>query len=161
MSFRDEAALIQRDLRKLKIASIVPVPEDEEKATLTPEQFRVFVGIVAFRYLRKIAANSRSTKAILIVNPPKKGIKGYVGPSTFAEASVAFAHRKPIFTLHDLAPETGLDEAHHHIMGFSELLRIWQAQSLQGNLQPLIDLFSNSIGGKRRSPRHKRNRGYR
>jgi hypothetical protein len=43
--------------------------------------------------------------AILIVNPEKRGIAGYVGGNTLIEIGVAFYQRKPIFILNSVSAD--------------------------------------------------------
>jgi len=40
--------------------------------------------------------------AVLVINPEKKGIPGYIGGNTFLEMGVAFYLKKPIYVLHPL-----------------------------------------------------------
>ncbi|MDQ5949445.1 MAG: hypothetical protein QG589_571 [Patescibacteria group bacterium] len=43
--------------------------------------------------------------AVLIVNPEKKGIKGYVGGNTLIEIGLTFYHKKPIYILNEVSSE--------------------------------------------------------
>ena len=78
----------------------------------------------AFDHLTKIK-NPR-THSILVVNPEKRGIPGYIGPSTFAEIAVAFAHSKKIYTMFDF-PSI-----------FDDELTEWRAIPLLGSLNRII-----------------------
>ena len=40
--------------------------------------------------------------AILVVNKPKNGVEGYIGPNVLMEMGIAFEHRLPIFILNPL-----------------------------------------------------------
>lgn len=43
--------------------------------------------------------------AILVVNPEKRGVKGYVGGNTLIEIGLAFYLKKPIYILNQIASE--------------------------------------------------------
>ncbi|MSR70632.1 hypothetical protein EXS62_01170 [Candidatus Kaiserbacteria bacterium] len=44
-------------------------------------------------------------EAILVVNPEKRGVAGYVGGNTLMEMGVAFFQQKPIYILHPVSSE--------------------------------------------------------
>lgn len=48
------------------------------------------------RYYETIKAND----AILVVNPPKRGVDGYIGANTFLEIGFAHVLHKPIYILY-------------------------------------------------------------
>ncbi len=77
----------------------------------------------SYNYLTKI--KYLGTRAVLIVNPKKYDIDNYIGPNTFAEIAVAFAHSKKIYLLNSV-PTIYEDE-----------LVAWNATSLNGNLDIL------------------------
>lgn len=45
------------------------------------------------------------SEAVLIVNPEKRGISGYVGGNTLIEIGLAFFQKKPIYILNDVSSE--------------------------------------------------------
>ena len=61
---------------------------------------------------------------ILICNPEKRGIAGYIGANTFLEMGVSFFQGKQVVTVYDLAVESP----------FIEELRALQTRSLGGDL---------------------------
>lgn len=66
--------------------------------------------------------------AILVVNPEKKGISGYVGGNTLIEIGVAFYSKKPIYILHPVSSELSYKQ---EIMGIKPIL-------LNGDLSKVI-----------------------
>lgn len=73
-------------------------------------------------HFEKIAASD----AILVLNPSKNGVEGYVGCNTLIEIGLAFFLRKKIYLLHPPGPQPCLEE----ILGIQPTL-------LQANLAPL------------------------
>jgi hypothetical protein len=61
--------------------------------------------------------------AVLIVNPEKKGVKGYIGGNTFIEMAFAHVLNKPLYVLHQL-PE----------MSYSSEILAMQPTVLNGDL---------------------------
>jgi uncharacterized membrane protein YagU involved in acid resistance len=43
----------------------------------------------------------KNADAILVINPPKNGVNGYIGINTIMEMAVAFEHNKKIFVFND------------------------------------------------------------
>ncbi|MBU2052166.1 hypothetical protein KKH13_03095 [Patescibacteria group bacterium] len=64
------------------------------KQRLAAEAKHNFLG----EHFRKI----KKSEAILVVNPPKNGIKDYIGGNTFLEMGVAFYLGKPIYLMYDI-----------------------------------------------------------
>lgn len=54
------------------------------------------------RVMRAYFDEIKRCDAVLVFNPPKNGIDGYIGGSTLCEMAVAFANDKTIFTMYDL-----------------------------------------------------------
>jgi hypothetical protein len=127
MSAYSEMARIGNALQERGVLAVLPVPEDQIKYRLTPEEFQVFKRDVSFRHLRQI--RNPATFAVLAVNVDKHGIRDYIGPNTFAEIAVAFAQRKGLFLYQDV-PTTYDDE-----------LSAWGALPLRGELEALINAF--------------------
>lgn len=57
-------------------------------------------------------------EAILVVNPEKRGVRGYVGGNTLMELGVAFYQRKPIYIMDDVSSELSYKQ---EIMGMKPI----------------------------------------
>jgi len=75
-------------------------------------------------FTKKHCKKIENSDALLVVNPKKNDIEGYIGSNTLIEMAVAFHFDKPIFFLHNF------DESHPH---YEELVGI-NAIILNGNL---------------------------
>jgi hypothetical protein len=118
---------INEDLLTNNVNSIIPDEELDIHQNLNPENFEEFKRLVSFRYLRKI--KDLRTYAVLAINPEKHKIVNYIGPNTFAEIAIAFAHSKKIFILNGF-PEI-----------YEEELSSWGAIPLKGDIQKLINEY--------------------
>lgn len=98
----------------------------ESNLDITLEQISESRRIEAFRHLLRI--KNRNTKGILVINPEKHGKKDYIGPSTFAEICVAFAHSKKILILYDFPT------------AFDQELTEWKAIPFLGDIRHCIDV---------------------
>ena len=116
------------ELQRENINSILPEEEFEIHAKLDKEDFEEFKRRVSFQYLRKI--RDPQTFAILVINPQKHNIENYIGPNTFAEVAIAFAHTKKIYILYDF-PEM-----------YKEELSAWGAIALKDDLLTLIKSYN-------------------
>lgn len=54
------------------------------------------------RVMRAYFDEIKRCDAVLVFNPPKNGIDGYIGGSTLCEMAVAFTSGKKIFTMYEL-----------------------------------------------------------
>ncbi|MEK7582890.1 MAG: hypothetical protein AAB483_00575 [Patescibacteria group bacterium] len=73
-------------------ASEHKMPSDEEKA-----QDKIDYDLIR-GYFEKI----KNYDALLVVNPEKNGVPGYIGGNTLIEMAFAFVLRKPIYLLHQI-----------------------------------------------------------
>lgn len=64
--------------------------------------------------------------ALLVFNPPKKGIDHYIGPNTLIEMGTAFYLHKPIYIMYDI-PE----------LPYSEEIKAMQPRLLKGIIKEL------------------------
>lgn len=69
----------------------------------------------------------KNSDAVLIMNHEKKGIKGYFGPNTLMELSVAFFLNKKIFLMYPIAENHPL---------YEEIIAI-EAEVLDGDLSKI------------------------
>lgn len=121
---------VQRQLEAGSVRALLPAREDQWHTELSEQAFLDFKRSVSRGYLREI--RRRATAAVLVVNPPKRGIENYIGANTFAEIAMAFDARKPIYLLHDCF-EPFLDE-----------LTAWNAVPLHGNISRLVRLMERN-----------------
>lgn len=123
---------LQDRLLREGVPSLVPEAEDHVRSAEPPTAFKHFKRQASFAYLKKI--RDPKTFAVLIVNPDKHNIPGYIGPNTFAEIAVAFAQSKRVYLLYDI-PEIYADE-----------LTAWNATSLRGSVAALVADFRAESG---------------
>ena len=57
---------------------------------------------IKFDLIREYYNKIKEYEAVLIVNPEKRGIKGYIGGNTFLEMGFAYVLNKKIYCLHPL-----------------------------------------------------------
>jgi len=124
MAFYSDMLEVRAVLQNSGIPCIIPKAEDKIKAELSTEQFEDFKQKVSSEYLKEV--RDKRTFAILAVNKDKRGIASYIGPNTFGEIAVAFAHKKDIYLFYGI-PEMYEDE-----------LVAWKAKILRGSLTSLI-----------------------
>jgi len=117
----------QHALQDRGVRTVVPVAEDNIASGLTPKAFEAFKRRVGRQYLAKI--RDVRTVGILAVNCDRYNIADYIGPNTFAEIAVAFAHGKQIYLLQAI-PDLYRDE-----------LQAWEAIPLYGRLDTLVEAF--------------------
>jgi hypothetical protein len=126
MSFHAEMLEISQTLYSKGIEAIVPESDIPLLNALNDQDFNEIKRVVGMRHIRKIR-DHKKTYGILVVNRDKHGVPDYIGPNTFAEIAVAFAHYKKIFLFQGI-PEFYNDE-----------LTAWNVQALHGNLDSLIE----------------------
>jgi hypothetical protein len=117
-------------LRKSGIPSIIPDPDDEPNS-LWEKDFPSMKRRSSMKHIRRIRAGK--TFGILVMNLDKHGIHDYIGPNTFAEIAIAFAHSKHIF-LYQGIPDFYQDE-----------LVAWQAIPLNGNTSRLVTSYQETM----------------
>lgn len=126
---------VAQDLATAGIDTVVPEAEEQVVQQLSLLDFEQFKRRVSFAYLKKI--RDPRTFCVLAVNVDRHGILNYVGPNTFAEIAVAFAHTKKIYLLQGV-PEAYVDE-----------LSAWRAISLRGDISALVaDFWENYAAEK-------------
>lgn len=103
MQFRDEIISAQQQLANMGWE--VLTPELSEKSTdytkLSIDKQRAAKQIFIKNHFNRIS----QSKAILVLNYPKKGVDGYIGSNTLMEIGVAFHLGKTIYILHELAEQ--------------------------------------------------------
>lgn len=77
--------------------------------------------------IRRHLANIATTKAVLICNYEKNGIKNYIGSNSFLEMGAAFVYGKKLFVLHDIPDQDNREE-----------ILALQPVALHGDLQRLL-----------------------
>lgn len=110
---------VRDDLNRLNIASVLP-DVDSDPWHLSADELLQWKQRVSIRHMRRIM--SRSTEGIVVVNIDKYGVRDYVGPNTFGEIAVAFAHRKSVFLWQGIPDQ------------YEEELLAWGAEALRGDL---------------------------
>ena len=108
---------------------VTPVP-DEPLGSWSAEAYRAMKREASRRHMGHI--RNRGTAAILVVNVDRSDANNYVGPNSFAEISVAFAHDRRVFLLQGM-PECYADE-----------LVAWGVECLHGELARLV----RDLGGR-------------
>lgn len=132
MSFYNDMVHISRFLKNHGVPTVLPDAEGLDTDMMAYDDFLYWKLNASKRHLRRIRDNQK-TLAILVVNIPKHGIDGYIGPNTFAEVAVAFSHYIDIYLLYD-APEM-----------YKEELDAWGVKSLKGNLTHLVNVYKHAI----------------
>lgn len=101
--FKDKIASAQKQLEQMGWE--VLTPELSEKSTdysqLSIDEQRAAKQTFITNHFNRIA----QSKAILVLNYPKKGVDGYIGSNTLIEIGVAFHLGKTIYILHELAEQ--------------------------------------------------------
>lgn len=101
----------------------VVTPEPDERAAISTAAKRA----AALRHISHI--RHPRTAAILVVNVDRPEAADYVGPSSFAEISIAFADDRKVFLLHGMP---------HH---YADELTAWGVACLHGDLRRLIHAY--------------------
>lgn len=125
MSFYAEMMQQKHFLKDAGIDSVLPESDDPFIDSVHEEGFQEVKRRASMRHIRRI--RDQKTFGILIVNCDKYGISDYIGPNTFAEIAVAFAHYKRVY-LYQSIPDFYRDE-----------LVAWQVVCLEGSLSRLIE----------------------
>ena len=131
MAFYAEMVAMKRRLKKHGIQCAIP---DLDSALLEAGREEDYQGVkrrASMRHIRRV--RDQKTFAILVMNLDKHGVSDYIGPNTFAEVAVAFAHYKQIYLFQGY-PDFYKDE-----------LLAWQAVILNGNVSSLISSFRDAL----------------
>ena len=108
---------VEQELKALGFAVEVPSTAERMRAS---GDFRVETYKTWFKDPKKFSRKTWLTKehfrkikeggALLVVNEPKNGMKGYVGGAVLTEMAVAFDRRKPIYVLHPVSEKLPIFE---------------------------------------------------
>lgn len=124
----DEILRVKKDLENIgyevEIPEGVKRPEIRAK-TEAPTSEKADIK-VKYDLIRGYYEKMKSYDVVLIVNPEKKGIKGYIGGNTFIEMAFAHILRKQLYCLYPL-PE----------MDYSAEIIAMQPVVLNGNLDAI------------------------
>lgn len=126
--FASRMEVVREALALRGIACEIPQPSYDELGD--PAGWR---GRLARRFMDIIAAGP--VRALLLANFDQNDVKGYVGPSAFAEAAVAFSRGKPIYLLGDLPQGAFADE----LASFGAVPLKWDLAPLLDRVAPIMD----------------------
>jgi hypothetical protein len=118
MKTLDLMSRIASFLRDAGLRVVVPAPDAAEISDNTKR-------LASWRHMDHI--QKRRTAAVLVVNVDRPNVPHYIGPNSFAEISVAFAVRRPVFLLQGM-PES-----------YAEELTAWGVTCLNQDVRPLLD----------------------
>ena len=124
MKFYREMLMCRNTLLSQGIEAIIPKDEGDLPSKMDEKSFLQFKKRVSNAYMKKI--RDSSTKAILVFNEEKKGIKNYIGANTFVEIAMAFAWNRKIYILNDIYEP------------FKDELLAWECKCLNGDLNILM-----------------------
>jgi hypothetical protein len=132
MAFEREMADIASRLCEIGVPAICPDFDDPAVINARAsdvEGYRAYKREVSLRHFRKIL--DPQTTGIVVANHEKRGKPSYIGPNTFAEIAVAFAHGRKIWLLEGI-PDQYEDE-----------LTAWGAVDSAGDLGVVVDGFAD------------------
>jgi hypothetical protein len=115
---------IARELLERGLPTVVPEPDGAAWDLATPQRLLHLKRSASMSHLKRVKA--KRTAAVLAINVDRHGVHDYIGPNTFAELALGFAHGKRLYLLQDI-PEQ-----------YEEELRAWGAVSLDGRLEILV-----------------------
>lgn len=124
MSFASNMQRISHKLAEQDVASVVPDDVDLAAEYGSQEAYERFKRAVSRAHIAKV--RDPRTVGIVVANFDKHGIKGYIGPNTFAEIAIAFADGKRIYLLNGIPTN------------FADELAAWGVKDLKGNLESLV-----------------------
>lgn len=105
LQFVKEMRQVEAKLKKLGHQVYVPKSLDliEKHGFVKPKTVNERLKAEAkYNFIGEHFVKIKKSDAILVVNPPKKGIKGYIGGNTFLEMGIAFYLGKKIYLLYDI-----------------------------------------------------------
>ena len=105
LTFYKEMRKAQRELEVLSHTALVPKSIDliEKEGFQKPVTVEERLAAEAKHdFISEHFKKIEISDAILVVNPDKHGVKGYIGGNTFLEMGVAFYLRKKIYVLYPL-----------------------------------------------------------
>lgn len=116
---------IAQALRHEGVPALVPDTDDAAHWDLaSPQDLLTLKRVASITHLKRVKA--QRTAAVLAVNLDRHGVHDYIGPNTFAELALGFAHGKRLYVWQDI-PEQ-----------YNEELEAWGAVSLDGRLEHLL-----------------------
>jgi hypothetical protein len=131
ISVAEEILRVKKELEtlghKVEIPEGVKRPEIKAKTEASMSEKAEIK--VKYDLIRGYYEKMKNYDAVLVVNPDKKGIEGYIGGNTFLEMAFAHILQKPLYCLYPL-PE----------MDYSAEILALQPVVLNGNLKILQDL---------------------
>lgn len=98
----DNIYVVGQELEKLGCEPVLPPKMLSYDHQVSDVELAKIKSAYFINHLDKI----KDSDAILVLNPRRKSIDGYIGGNTLCEMAVAFGHRKKIFVLYPL-PEPG------------------------------------------------------
>lgn len=113
---------IAQFLRDAGLRVVVPAPDEPSETTEISDRVKRMASWRHMDYIQK-----RRTAAVLVVNVDRPNVRHYIGPNSFAEISVAFAVRRPVFLLQGM-PES-----------YAEELTAWGVTCLNQDVRPLLE----------------------
>lgn len=105
LTFHKEMREVQRKLETLGHTALVPKSLDliEQKGFKKPETVTERLAAEAkYNFISEHFRKIEKSDVIVVVNPEKHGIAGYIGGNTFLEIGVAFYLGKTIYVLNPL-----------------------------------------------------------
>lgn len=90
----------------------VMVPDDVHECMENPELNMSMEHCVKWDIDKKCFDKVAASEAIVVLNYPKNGVKGYIGGATLMEIGLARHFNKKIFLLHDMPTEDELRYVH-------------------------------------------------
>ena len=130
MAFHGRMLDQKRRLTEAGIETITPDADPRVIQMVQVEDWRQLKRKASMRHIRRV--RDQKTFGILVMNLDKYGIHDYIGPNTFAEIAIAFAHYKQIYLFQNI-PAFYQDE-----------LIAWGVVALNGRLSHLVNAFQRA-----------------
>jgi hypothetical protein len=116
---------IARALLGHGLPAVLPDTDDAARWDhASPQKLRSLKRAAGLAHLKRVKA--RRTASVLAVNVDRHGVEDYIGPNTFAELALGFAHGKRLYVWQDIPAQ------------FADELCAWGVVSLDGRLDRLI-----------------------
>lgn len=125
MTFYSEMLQVQNHLENAGIAAWLPDPEDNRVTFLGPDDYDLFKRRASLAHLRRV--RHRISFGVLVINLDKRGVRDYIGPSTFAEIAMARAFSKRVYLLGNYPAV------------YSDELTAWGVMALNGRLDRMLE----------------------
>ena len=87
---------------KEKIFEIAKILENKGYEVVIPKEFFIDMekSLASITHFNEIC--KKDTDIVLVCNYTKSGIENYIGPNTFADITIAFYNKKPVYLLKDI-----------------------------------------------------------